>query len=76
MASLIQISNITGTTPYQVSVCDFYGNNCEFMGTINTTVPPSVSFVLPSGFTAVPIVKIKVIDGDGCETIYDKLCGT
>lgn len=66
--TLIEITNITGVTfPYQIYVCDVYGNQCVLLGTINTTVPPTNSFLLPIQFNNAPAVGIKIISSNGCE---------
>ena len=36
----IEISSITGASPFDVYVSDVYGNNQVFIATINTAVPP------------------------------------
>jgi hypothetical protein len=75
MSSTIQISSISGTPPFNVYVFDFYGNNEVFLSTINDNVPPVVYFTLPSGFTNVPMVKVKIVDISGCTISYDEICG-
>jgi hypothetical protein len=75
MSSTIQISSISGTPPFNVYVSDFYGNNEVFLSTINDNVPPVVYLTLPSGFTNVPMVKVKIVDTSGCTISYDEICG-
>ena len=64
----ITLNSIIGLTyPYDVYVCDVYGNNCGYIVQINTSVPSSVEVVLPPPFDMAPAVGIKIITSDGCE---------
>ena len=67
MTSII-LNSITGLNyPYDIYVCDVYGNNCGYISQINTPVPASVEIVLPPPFDMSPAVGIKIITSDGCE---------
>lgn len=67
MTSII-LNSITGLNyPYDIYVCDVYGNNCGYISQINTPVPASVEIVLPPPFDMAPAVGIKIITSDGCE---------
>ena len=67
MTSII-LNSITGLTyPYDIYVCDVYGNNCGYITQIKTPVPASVEIVLPPPFNTAPAVGIKIITSDGCE---------
>jgi len=67
MTSII-LNSITGLTyPYDIYVCDVYGNNCGYIVQINSSVPSSVEVVLPSPFDMASAVGIKIITSDGCE---------
>ncbi len=67
MTSII-LNSITGLNyPYDIYVCDVYGNNCGYISQINTPVPASVEIVLPPPFNMAPAVGIKIITSDGCE---------
>ena len=74
MDSSIQITYLTGTSPFDVYVCDYYGNNCEFIYTLSGSVSFPVNLILPDNFVNVPIIKIKVVDGTGCETSNNEVC--
>ena len=64
----ITLNSIIGLTyPYDIYVCDVYGNNCGYIVQINTSVPSSVEVVLPPPFDMAPAVGIKIITSDGCE---------
>jgi hypothetical protein len=67
MTSII-LNSITGLNyPYDVYVCDVYGNNCGYVAQIDTNVPAPVEIVLPIPFNLAPAVGIKIITSDGCE---------
>jgi len=64
----IEITGVSGVTlPYNLYACDVYGNQCVLVATINATVPPSISIVLPIEFNSAPAIGIKLIDSLGCE---------
>jgi len=67
MTSIFLNSIIGLTYPYDVYVCDVYGNNCGYLVQINVSVPSPVEVVLPSQFNMSPAVGIKIITSDGCE---------
>jgi len=59
----LQINNVTGlTTPYQIYICDVYGNQCVLVATVNTTIPPTITITLPSQFDTAPAIGVKLID--------------
>ena len=49
MRSII-ISSITGLTPpYEIYICDVYGERCQYINTITNNVPPNtLSYGNPS----------------------------
>ena len=64
----ITLNSITGLTyPYNIYVCDVYGDNCTYILQINKPVPSSVEIVLPPPFNFAPAVVIKIITSDVCE---------
>ena len=66
--SSIILNTIIGLTyPYDIYVCDVYGNNCGYISQINTPVPASVEIVLPPPFNMAPAIGFKLIDSTGCE---------
>ena len=74
MASYIQITSVTGTSPYDVYVCDVFGLNCNLVGTIPGSVPPVVTFSIPTMFNYAQVVMVKVIDSNNCETFHIESC--
>lgn len=67
MTSII-LNSITGLNyPYDIYVCDVYGNNCGYIANVQTLVPSPIEIVLPPPFNNSPSVGIKIIASDGCE---------
>jgi hypothetical protein len=63
----LHIHSITGVTlPYDIYICDVYGNQCILVATINVAVPPAMIITLPIEFNMAPAIGIKIIDPD-CE---------
>ena len=74
---VIQLNSITGVTPpYDLFVCDVYGNQCAILATINTPIPPSLTLNVPSQFNNVPAIGLKIIDYYGCEQFVIINCET
>jgi len=64
----IDIISVTGVTlPFNLFVCDVYGNQCVLIATINTSVPPPIEIILPIQFNSAPALGLKLIDSIGCE---------
>ena len=66
----VRIDFISGaSTPVQVYIADVYGNNQSLIGTINTTVPPEISYnsSIPPIFNTAPAIMLKLVDANGCE---------
>jgi len=72
--AIIQISSITGTSPYQLYVSDVYDNNITFLGSFSGSVPPAQYFSLPELFNTAPIVKIIIIDSQNCIQTINSTC--
>lgn len=74
MANQITITSVTGlTTPFSGYCCDVYGNQCSYIGIINS-LPTTI--YLPSQFDTAPAIGLKLIKDDGCETIETIYCST
>jgi len=74
MSQQITLTNINGTPPYQVFVCDINQYYCELATVILTTVPPTYTFTIPTFFTNVPEVLIKIVDSTSCEFTMNYMC--
>jgi hypothetical protein len=60
----VSINTITsGTSPYNVWVCDTCFGTCQYIDTINTT---PYSFTLPTTFESYQSYVVKLIDLNGC----------
>lgn len=68
----LQIQSVTGVTPINVYVADYYGNNVTFLGTISgatpNPVPPQVNFLIPSLFDSVGVIMVILVDANGCQS--------
>lgn len=72
----LEIVGITGgALPINIYACDVYQNQCVLFATINTSVPPSVTFTLPQQFDTAPAIGILVVDDNGCERFEVGVCG-
>ena len=63
-----------GTPPYDVYVCNVYGNNCILLSQLPSAPPPPFTLTLPSSFDTVPSVQIKIVSSDGCEIFHNVVC--
>ena len=69
MSTQVTINSLTGTSPYDVYVCDSNVLNCVYIATISST--PYV-FNVPPPLDAQSEICVKVVDINGCEIIQ---CG-
>jgi hypothetical protein len=70
MAIQVTIDSLTGTSPYDVYICDSVLTNCVYISTINST--PYV-FDVPAPLDTQTELCVKVVDNNGCEITE---CGT
>lgn len=64
MPTQIVLTGTTGLTPpFSGVACDYYGNNCSYVGS-GTTTP--ITFVLPSQFDTAPSINLTITDLSGC----------
>lgn len=61
MSLIVEIQSVTGQTPYDVYLCDPYGNNCIFIDRVST-IP--YSFTVPSPYDTFTEYKLKLVDGN------------
>lgn len=65
----VRIDSISGATyPVNVYISDVYGNYQTLLGTINSTVPPTVDYnsTIPAIFQTAPQIMLTLIDSSGC----------
>jgi len=72
--SQVQITNISGTAPFEIYVCDFTYTYCEYVATISNIVYIPYSFELPSNFTNVNNLIIKIVDNNNCISFQNVTC--
>lgn len=75
MPNEITINVITGTSPYDVYVCDITNTICVYITGL-TSCPPSYTFTVPSPLNTSGSLLVKIIDGDGCERFELYTCIT
>lgn len=66
----VRIDSITNATlPVSVFIADVYGNNKSLLGTISSSVPPTISYnsVIPTIFNTAPQIMLILMDSNGCE---------
>jgi len=68
----ITISSISGLTPpFSAYCCNVYGNQCVYVGVINS-LPDTI--LLPPQFNTAPAVGLLLIDPIGCERFEEIYC--
>lgn len=60
------MTGLTGTPPYNVEICNIYGQNCIPYAQIISPVPTSVIISLTSQFDLAPSVVVKITDSNDC----------
>lgn len=60
----ITLNGITGNSPYNITVCDGFGNNCVYFPNLSTPTPFILS--LPSLYDSAPITMVTITDASGC----------
>ena len=72
MAYQITINSITsGTSPYDVWICNSCSGTCAYVATTNT-IP--YSFTLPTVYETYPTYVVKIIDSNNC--VYCEVAST
>lgn len=66
MSTFITINNITGSSPFEIYLCDNPITVCNYIDTV-TTLP--YTFEVPSSMSALTTFNLQVIDNTGCEDI-------
>ena len=71
MPNTIQINSLSGTSPFDIYVCDQTITYCFFVSAITSS--PYVFDVPPPLDQSTPII-LKVVDSNNCERIYLLTC--
>jgi hypothetical protein len=72
--SAIQITSVSGETPFDIFVSDIYGISTVFVGSIISSESSTQIFDLPSIFDDAPAVILKLIGGNDCQLSRFLLC--
>lgn len=72
----IVINSIIGVpAPYDVYVCNVYGNLCILLATITDPVPPQITINIPPPYESAPALGIKIVSYDeSCEVLNVVYC--
>jgi hypothetical protein len=65
MAVQVTVNNITGSTPYDIYVCDSSQTTCIYVSQITDLQLP-YSFIIPPPFDTQSSYILKVVDVYGC----------
>jgi hypothetical protein len=65
MSKKLTITTLTGTSPFDVYLCDGTYNNCIYIDTITSLEIP-YTFIVPISFENLTTVGVKVIDNVNC----------
>lgn len=60
----ITLNGITGNSPYNITVCDGFGNNCVYFPSVSG--PGPITLGLPTLYDSAPITMITLVDSSGC----------
>lgn len=60
----ITVNDVTGTTPYDLYVCDSGYTSCVY---ITTFASPPYTFDVPSPLDSLTTICVKIVDNNGCE---------
>ena len=72
MANQVTITSVSGLTPpFSAYCCNVYGNQCVYVGVINS-LPDTI--LLPPQFNTAPAVGLLLIDPIGCERFEEIYC--
>lgn len=63
MSKSISIDSVTGTSPYDVYICDDTATNCFYITTISS-IP--YTFEIPVPYDQLTTYILKLVDANGC----------
>jgi len=64
MSVQITVNDVTGTTPYDLYVCDSGYTSCVY---ITTFASPPYTFDVPAPLDSLTTICVKIVDNNGCE---------
>lgn len=71
MSNIIQINSLTGTSPFDIYVCDQTITYCFFVASISSS---TYTFNVPSPLDSTTPIILKINDSNNCEKIYLLSC--
>jgi hypothetical protein len=70
----IQITGVTsGNSPYDIYVCNWDLTACFYVSGV-TTIPPNININTENYLPTIGLIKVKIIDADGCIEIIEFPC--
>ncbi len=66
MSCTLQISGITGSSPYSIYVCDYTFYECVFVGTYSEPLTYPFYIPVPSSMEGSSKIIVKIDDASGC----------
>lgn len=67
MITSITVNNITGSSPYDIYLCDYPETFCQIIASGVSSLP--YTFTVPPSMSGYSIFELKVIDNNGCVTL-------
>ncbi len=71
---IIEITSVTGTSPYDIIICDITYTYCYTADTGVVSIPPTLYVNLPIELYGSQSVIVKIVDSLGCEEIQFVEC--
>jgi len=68
MSQVVLYNVFAGNPPFDIYVCNVYGNDCVLVSQVAYFPPPIYTLTLPNVFDSAPAVQVKILSSDGCET--------
>lgn len=75
MPTQVVITGVTGTPPFEISVCDITNSFC-IVENPSVVIPPNYIFDLPFPFEGSSSFIVKITDNQGCEVFHPYYCLT
>ena len=69
MSCTVQINSISGTSPFDIYMCDIGLVQCIFIETVTSPTYPII-LTPPSTLVGATTVVVKIVDGNGCSIFY------
>lgn len=66
MSCTLQISGITGNSPYTIYVCDYTFHECAEIGVYSEPITYPLDIIVPDDLVNQSKIILKIIDSSGC----------